>query len=61
MGKTTLKIDMAKEHLSESLQQYLQRFGYVKGENEYFELDNIVFSNSGRNAEVTGQVVRDNG
>ena len=61
IADTKLEVNMNKEHLSQSLQQYLRQFGYLKEDGQFFELDTIVFSNSGRNAQVIGQVVTDNG
>lgn len=48
-NENIFEVTMAQEHLGQSVQQYLQTYGYFKNEGDYFEL---------RNVEVIGDKVK---
>lgn len=51
-------IEMNKDHLSQSLQQYLRTFGYLTEDDEYFDVSSVKFL-AGNMVEVTGGVNTD--
>lgn len=51
----TFAITMNKEHLSQSLQTYLRTYGYLAGDDDYFDVSTVTFLKDGM-VEVKGNV-----
>jgi hypothetical protein len=52
----TFSIEMNKEHLSQSLQQYLRTYGYLKDDDCYFDVTQVNFLKGGDKVEIKGDV-----